>query len=323
MNDAMKADEMIEYVLGQAEGPERERLEQSLRDDGESAARVERLRQAIHRLLDDGTPFEHPPGLARRTIAFIARNRRRPRTLLEYVPIRVPFRWADFAVAAGIFVAGVLTLLPAIQRSRDRMNQAGCVFNLQQMGNSLAQYASLHPALPYPPAHRSDAHAGTFAAILHDAGVLNDPRILDCPCNGACPHVGKELVSFDQVEQIRRTDPARYQRMLCWDYAYNVGYRHASGRPGPLEVENASRIPVLADQPDHQNHLEIKDGNSPNHGGRGQNVLFGDGSVGWFRTRHISPHDPDLYLNNDRQPRPGVHVQDSVLAPSKMPFHGR
>jgi hypothetical protein len=239
------------------------------------------------------------------------------------VPIRVPFRGADLAVAASIFLAGVLTLLPAIQRSRERMSQAGCVFNLQQLGNSLAQYASLHPFLPYPPSHRSDgAPSGTFASILHDAGVLNDPALLHCPGNAACSHLGRELVSFDQSEHIRRTDPTRYERMLCWDYAYNVGYRHSSGNSGPLEFRHSSRIPVLADQPNHVDSLRIRDGNSPNHGGRGQNVLYGDGSVDWFRTRKVGPNDPDLYLNNERLPRPGVHVQDSVLVPSKMPFHG-
>src|SRR5262245_24795141 len=103
MSDAMRADEMIDYVLGQTEGAERERLEQALRDDREAAVQVQRLRQAIFRLLDDGTPFEHPPNLARRTITFVARNRRRSLTRLESMPIRVPFRWADFAVAAGIF----------------------------------------------------------------------------------------------------------------------------------------------------------------------------------------------------------------------------
>ncbi len=228
-------------------------------------------------------------------------------------------------MAATIFVAGILTLLPAIQRSRERMNQAGCLFNLQRLGTSLGQYASLHPFLPYPPPpHQTDAPAGSFAVILHDAGVLDDLSLLDCPCNGKCPPAGDaELVSFDQIEHIRRHDPARYQGMLRWDYAYNVGYRHASGHPGPLEVMHSSRIPVIADQPNHENYFTIKDGNSPNHGGRGQNVLFGDGSVHWFRTRSAGPHDPDIFLNNDRQPRPGVHVSDSVLVPSKMPFHGR
>jgi prepilin-type processing-associated H-X9-DG protein len=320
MSDAMKADEMIDYVLGQVDGAERERLERALRDDGEQTARVEHLRQAIYRLLDDGTSFEHPPDLSHRTVAFVARNRRRP-SLAEYVPIRVPFRWADFAVAASIFIAGVLTLLPAIQRSRERMNQAGCVFNLQQLGNSFGQYASINQLMPYPPSSRSDAPAGSFASMLHGAGVLDDAKLLDCPCNGPCPHAGQELVSFDQLEQLRHTDPARFHHMVSSDYAYNIGYRHASQHPGPLDFARSSRIPVLADQPDHDG-LRIKDGNSLNHGGRGQNVLFGDGSVKWFRTRHVSLNDPDLYLNNDHQARPGLHEQDSVLVPSHTPFRG-
>ena len=92
--------------------------------------------------------------------------------------------------------------------------------------------------------------------MLHDAGVLQDLSVLDCPCNGACPHVMKELASFEQVDQIRRTDPEAYRRMLCWDYAYNVGYRHGLGTSGPLEVDHSSQIPVIADQPDHENFLD-------------------------------------------------------------------
>ena len=216
-------------------------------------ARVERLRQAIHRLLDDGTPFEHPPDLARRTVAFVARNRRRPHDAARVMcATRLPFRWADFAVAAGIFIAGILTLLPAIHRSRERMNQAGCVFNLQQLGNSLAQYASLHPFLPYPPPNQADTHAGMFAVMLHDAGVLDNlvaPRLSLQWCmspHRRCKSWRASTRSITSATKIRHA----YQRMLCWDYAYNVGYRHASGHPGPLEVMHASRIPVLADQPE-------------------------------------------------------------------------
>ena len=163
-----------------------------------------------------------------------------------------------------------------------------------------------------------------FAVILHDAGVLNNFDVLDCPCNGRCPHVVKDCTTFDQVDRVRKTDPVSYERMLCWDYAYNVGYVHGSAdHAGPLEVDFSSQIPVIADQPNHEDFRAILDGNSPNHGLRGQNVLFGDGSVRWFHTRRIGPHDPDVYLNNNREPRPGVHVSDSVLMPSKIPFHGR
>jgi len=319
----MSAEQMIDYVLGKVDGAERERLDQAIRQDGELSARVEVLRVSIYRMVDDGATFEHPPGLSRRTVAFVAKNRRSHRTLQDYVPIRLPFRWADLAVAASILAAGVLTLLPAIQRSRERMNQAGCVLNLQQLGNGLAQYASLNPSLPYPSSTNADLPSGTWAVILHDAGCLNDPRLLDCPCNGACPQVTSDLANFDQLDQIRRTDPERAQKMLPWDYAYNVGYRHASGKPGPVDSRQSSLIPVLADQPDHDKFQTIRHGNSPNHRGRGQNVLFGNGSVHWFRTRRVSPNDPDLYLNNNQLPQPGVHQGDSVLVPSSVPFRGR
>ena len=231
----MKADEMIDYVLGQVDGAERERLERALRDDDASVGPGRAPPATIYRLLDDGTPFEHPPGLAERTVAFVARNRRRARAWSDFVPMRVPFRWADLAVAAGIFLAGVLTLLPAIQRSRERMNQAGCVFNLQQLGNSFGQYATVNQLMPYPPSSRDDASAGSFAAMLHDAGVLDDAKLLDCPCNGPCTHASHELVGFDQLEHIRRTDPARYQHLVSFDYAYNIGYHHAPQHPGPLD----------------------------------------------------------------------------------------
>jgi prepilin-type processing-associated H-X9-DG protein len=323
MSDAMNAEKMIEYALSKPAVADIESDERGLSLDPEQRAQLARLRMAIQGLVDDGADFEPPAGLAFRTVGFVARNRRRPTTLWDQVATRLPFRWADFAVAAGIFIAGTLTLLPAIHRSRERMNQAGCVFNLQQLGNSLAQYSSMHPFLPYPPSNRSDTHAGMFAVMLHDAGVLDNLAVLDCPCNGATPGSMKDLATFEQIDRIRKTDPEAYRSMLRWDYAYNVGYRHASSGPGPLEVMHASQIPVLADQPDHQDFLTIREGNSPNHGGRGQNVLFGDGSVRWFYTRLVGPYDPDLYLNNNREPRPGVDVSDSVLMPSKVPFCGR
>jgi hypothetical protein len=318
----MNADHLIDYVLGRLESPEREQLEALLHTDPDVAARVQCLSRAVYLLLDDGDSVSHPAGLAARTIAMVARSRTRPRSILDYVPVRVPFRWADLAVAATIFIASVLTLVPAVQRSRERMNQAGCVFNLQQIGQSLAQYASLHPFYPYPPSQPAGAHAGTFVALLHDAGMLPDLSVLDCPNNGRCADRTTDLPSYEQLEHIRRTEPERYQKMLCWDYAYNVGYRHQSGRPGPLESRPPMAVPVVADQPSHVNYARILDGNSPNHNLRGQNVLFSDGSIRFYLSRRISPHDDDLYLNNQHEPQPGLDEQDSVLLPSYSPFSG-
>jgi hypothetical protein len=316
----MNADRLIDFVLGQLEGTDREQIEHAVGTEPDVAHKVERLGRTIHLLLDDGEAFEPTPGLARSTLALVAQSRLKPRSILDYVPARVPFQWADFAVAASIFIAGVLTLMPAVQGSRERMRQAGCVYNLQQLGHSLAQYVSLNPFYPYPPSHQADAHAGTFAAVLHDAGVLPDLSILDCPYNGPCPDRAKDLPSFDQLGQIRRSDPVGYRHLMSWDYAYNGGYLHAYGRPGPVESRPAMAIPVVADQPPHENYVRILEGNSPNHARRGQNVLYSDGSVRWHGDRRIGPHDLDLFLNNRRELQPGVDEQDSVLLPSYSSF---
>lgn len=319
----MNSDQMLDFVLGQLDDAQRRAFEEAGRTDPDLAARAHRVRLTVQQLVDDGYTYNPPPGLSRRTIELVAQSRRKGRSILDFVPVQVPFRWADFAVAASIFIAGLLTLTPAIQRSRERMNQAGCVFNLAQIGNSLAQYASIHPSYPYPPDHRSNAHSGLFAAILHDAGVLRDLSVLDCPYNGKCAmHDAGSLDSFDQIDDLRKTDPARYQNLVSWDYGYNAGYRRNSGRLGPIEARPASLIAVVADQPPQDVHLGVLDRNSPNHGGSGQNVLYSDGGVRWHSNRRISPDDLDLYLNNARRMEPGLNEHDAVVLPVKVPFVG-
>ena len=111
----MNADQLIDFVLGQLNGTDHEEIEHAIQTDPEVAHKVERLGQSIHMLLDDGEAIEPSPTLARNTLALVAQARLKPRSILDFVPARVPFQWADFAVAASIFIAGVLTLLPAIQ----------------------------------------------------------------------------------------------------------------------------------------------------------------------------------------------------------------
>lgn len=322
MGDPMNAQEMLDYTLGQLEGPAREHADLELSNDPRLAATVDRLGRAVHQLLDDGgEAIEPPAGLARRTVASVVEHGRR-RSILDFVPASVPFRWADVAVAAGIFVASLLTLVPALQRSRDRMNQAGCAFNLQQLGISLAQYAVLHGHYPYAPPDQPNAATGTFAVTLRDSGMLHDMSMLDCPCNGKSPHhQAAPMPNLGSLTMLKSKAPESYRKALGWDYAYNVGYRRASGQAGPVPVGLRSRLPLLADQPRHD-HDQILEGNSPNHDLRGQNVLFTDGHVSWHNTRRVSPLDSDLFLNDNQHPAPGVNDHDAVLAPSLFPFTG-
>lgn len=321
----MNAEETLDHAFGCLEAHERDEFESRLRTDPGLAERFELLNASIHRLLDDGTAHDPPAGLAERTAAFVAQAKTRTfRHPFQDQPTgRPPFRWADVAVAASIFFVGVLTILPLLQYARDRRNHLACAFNLHQIGQKLALYASSHPNYPYPAQDRMDDPAGSFAVMLHDDGLLPDLSILDCPYNGACEHPVKQLPRYADLGGIRTTDPARFQRLAgLSDYAYNVGYRHPTGQAGPLESRHAGVVPLIADKPDHDALHAVMPGNSPNHGRRGQNVFFSDGAVKWLKTRFVSAQDPDIFLNNDNLPRPGTHSQDSVLLPSHTPFKG-
>ena len=321
----MNPNDMLDYALGQLEGPAREQAERELSADPAASETARRLGLAVHLLLDDGREFDPPPGLAVRTVSYVVETtRRKRRTILDFVPVTVPFRWADVAVAAGILLAGLLTLLPAVQKSKERMEQAGCGYNLQQLGLALWQYGSRHHHYPFCPGQDPGAPAGAYAAMLHDGGQLSEDDLdrLNCPCNGQ-PRKHSTLPDYKTLCRLHETDPERACDAINSDYAYNVGYRHAGlGRVVPIAAVHSSNVPLLADQPPHRNFRTLQLGNSPNHGGRGQNVLYSDLHVGWHNTRRLGPKDDDMFLNDLGQIGPGVNADDAALLPSMMPSLG-
>ncbi len=297
MVDPMTHEHLLDYALGQLEGPSHAQAEAAIAADPALSARLDRLGRGLGLLLDDGGAHEPPAGLAARTVASVAERKGR-RAILDFVPSRVPFRWADVAVAAGVLLAGLLTLVPALHASRDRMSQAGCTFNLQQLGQGLAGYGIRHQEYPDVSEVGAKAPVGVYAMKLNDEELVRDPRAFHCPCQGDCPAVGREL------------DPNHI------DYAYHIGFRpDSSAKAKPVTPWLAGIIPLLADQPPHAPGHEgvVLAGNSPNHGRRGQNVLFSDFHVEFHPSRKISPVDSDLYLNDQARPEPGLGVQDAVL----------
>lgn len=297
MVDPMNPDHLLDYSLGQLDGRPLAMLEAELGRDPGLRDRADRLGRALGHLLDDGDPGEPPAGLAARTLAFVDDRRAvGKRTILDLAPRRVPFRWADVAVAAGILVAGLLTLVPAIRSGREQMNQAACSYNLQHLGTSLAQYATNHRHYPQVVDPASTKPVGWYAEALKNDQLLNDPTALHCPCKGDCP------------AEAQRTNPRHM------DFAYNVGYIE-SGQPRPITPWLPAAVPLLADQPAFDAQGRVHAGNSPNHGRRGQNVLFSDLSMRWLPTRVVGPHDRDLFLNQRALPEPGVSSSDSAVMP--------
>jgi prepilin-type processing-associated H-X9-DG protein len=313
---------MIDYAFGALDDTRRAQFEIEVSSDPQLAAKLDRLNRNLNALVDDGETYEPPADLAERTLVYV-RSARPRRSLIDLVPVSVPFRWADVAVAAGIFLAGLVTLLPAVHRSRIQTDQAVCSFNLFQLGQGLASYSTVHGCYPYPPPDSPIPYAGIFKVMLHDAGHLWDPAVLDCPSNGRGPLLGGlPLPDYKTLCSMQDQDPKQFRRLLCGDYAYHLGYRHPenSGHPGPIPARLKERVALLADGPSHDDRGNILAGNSPNHAGLGQNVLFSDGHVGWYDSRSLGPNDSDMFLNAERRAEPGVSLFDAVLAPGVVPF---
>jgi hypothetical protein len=311
----MTPDDLLDHVLGQLEGTRRERVEHDLADDPEGSARADRLARRLNLLLDDGPGPEPPARLAQRTMARVERQRRW-RKVLDIGPRRLPFRLPDAAVAASLFTVGVLTLLPALMRSQQDARNLACVENLHQIGQGLVGFATAHGFFPSVGADRHAPYAGSYALQIGHGGYLPDvARYLDCPGNGP-GGIPRELPTPELIARLPVDQVGQLPCLKKSDYAYHIGHL-VDGRHRPVPLGRDGAIPLVADGPACDPAGLALAGNSGNHGGSGQNVLFSDGRVEHLRSPRLGPDD-DIFHN--RSPRLSLPVDrdDHVLAPPHM-----
>lgn len=322
MNDSALFDE----AFGQLDPEQLELLGQAAASDPDLASRRDRLHRALDLLLDADDP-EPPPGLADRTLDRIARHAEEPR-ILEFAPNRARYRWADVGVAAAVMLIGLMSLVPAVRNQHRQAGQLTCVDNLRQVGLALNQYASTYETYPYVDPSCPASYVGAAFVQLGEAGLLQDRSILDCPCDG-CGEARDRLLGWDELMGREQRWPGTCRDDIRVDYAYHHGYREGANRSMPLTLGSSDHVPLVADQPpfrldvgpgDRTRGGVILSGNSPNHSGAGQNVLFTDGRVSWRRSRWISKDDTDLFLNEHNRIGPGVHKVDAVLTPCVLRF---
>jgi prepilin-type processing-associated H-X9-DG protein len=319
VSDPMNPQEMLDFGLGQLDAASLQRVHREAEGDPGLAAKLERLQKNLRLLLDDGPGPEPPAGLARRTIERVER-RRRWRAVLDYAPPRAPFRLADLAVAASIFCAGVLTLLPAIRQSQWAARTASCASNLHRIGVGLIRYATSNNQFPYADGDDPAPFAATYAMRLKDSGLLESDHLLDCPSNGPRP-AGSRVPSFSELASYHPAAVRNASVIRDIDYAYNIGY-HDHGRPHGLDASIPAHVPLLADRPAFTGQGKALPGNSRNHGGTGQNVLFAGGHVQFLRSpRH--DRDDDIFHNRYQATAPGLDLNDFVLAPGPARFDGK
>jgi prepilin-type processing-associated H-X9-DG protein len=228
----------------------------------------------------------------------------------------------DLAVAASILLCAGLLTLTGIAQLRLRHDRLACENNLRVIGTALLHYSDHEPDGAFPDISQAfvSAHvdnrahaevqpvaAGLFMPMLVDGGLL-----LPEQANVCCPAVGKPTSLAWDLAALRQMSAEEFHihaRDLVPSYAYTLGYRDEQGRLHGLRRADGT-MPIAADQPPPS----IESGNSPNHGGLGQNVLFTDGHVDWF-TGRVADGD-DFFINREHHMAAGLGRLDYVLGPS-------
>jgi hypothetical protein len=258
-----------------------------------------------------------PAGLAVRTIARVAEYSclnlsRAPIAGCRPAPTRSWWRRADLVVAASLLLMALGLGMPALLRLRVGPSMVECENNLRVFSAGLQEYHDHHRQFPSVVVERPRDAAGMVVPILASAGVLPTSTNVRCPGNGPgapCPFT---------LEHMRALSPEDFSLQagnLFPSYAYSLGHRdeddHYFGPEVP-EGQQASDFPLMADGPPPDGGP----GNSKNHGGAGQFVLFADGHVRFVTLRTVGFQNDDIYRNKENKVAAGLDPCDTVLGSS-------
>ncbi|HMP02061.1 MAG TPA: hypothetical protein PKC45_06130 [Gemmatales bacterium] len=328
--------EILAYVLRGLDEDEAVRVEGALEQNNAARQRLVGYRRFLQPLEADGEPPPAPANLYIDTLRRVAELRSRRATgvggkrMLEPAPRdrdvavgRSRWRRADVAVAAIVLFAIGLLLPSAILHLRREQAKVACADNLRRLFPALQDYADRHGGyLPEIPTQEPYNIAGMYAVALRSDGVWRNDAHIHCPSNVAADRSPPPLTAEELRARVQSAEgDSKWAQAVGGCYAYNLGYWTPSG-PRPVEPVNMamalpkSCIPVLADRPPRNGESHRPLANSPNHGYRGQNVLFLDGSVQFLTVRSLL-QDDDIYLNRKREMAPGLDPTDAVLGLSE------
>ena len=344
-------EDLLGYLLGALDEPERADVQAALEVDPELAAECARLEQIIAPLAEDEAWIDPPGRLAERTIAFVEaaaeKQQTKPDISGNYVrrqmalealvaerslkqpdanvtpaltpvgesEIAGPRRWtiADAVVALSICIVAAMLFIPAIAHSRRQAAISQCQDKLHHLSTALFSYSDHHGHFPFVPASGNLGVAGIYAPILKETNRVKDDTDFVCPSSTLAENVNEFVVpSTAQLERQSGKQLQASHRTMGGSFGYAFGYNE-DGRGYRANVNHhRERFALLADAPS----LHLKDRQSANHGGRGQNVLFEDGHVEYLKHCRPSEAADNVYLSDRGYVEAGRHWNDAVIGNS-------
>jgi prepilin-type processing-associated H-X9-DG protein len=309
---------LLGYLLHALEPAEQRQVEAYLATHPEARARLQQLRELLALLETEQDSVEPPPDLAERTLAHVAEHvppelPRAPRSVGRFAS--VGWRRADLVVAASILFFAVSLGLCGMLRLRQAHDVVACQNNLREFFTALQVY--------------SEQHQGNFPDVAHVAAPPRNvagmvvPMLIsggELPADASvrCPGYGSPVAPTHTLEEVLQMSDEDFNREavhLGYCYAYSLGFRDAAGQyHGPRfdPSQSSAQQPLMSDCPP----LDLRLSNSPNHNGRGQNVLFMDGHIRFCTQREVGVAGDDIFVNRANEVAAGLDDLDAVLGRS-------
>ncbi len=237
---------------------------------------------------------------------------------------------AEVAAVAAMIMLFASVSIPSLKTARQRAWQNSCQAQMSRIARGISGYVSEHdgdlPAVATSMGEPwwkvgyqgAENHSNTRPLWLLVKGDYVNARDFVCP--------GRRQGRAIQFDQRRVKQLADFPSRKYVTYSFRIVCKSAKkGASGP-KVLMADLSPIFEQLPEnYSGNLcqrlcdKLMRLNSSNHQGRGQNVLFYDGSVKFTRQRGVGLNADDIFTLKDKQIYYGSEVPscetDTFLAP--------
>jgi hypothetical protein len=325
-------EQLVGYLFGALDEAEATQVERALADpsNGPSLRRdLETLRLAVKPLARDPEPLQAPPGLASRTLRFIATQSAAPAVsrkpeVVRPAPAARPFTpvagegrgsgpraWLDRAIMAATALAACILVAPLLLDSIAQSRARRAERNLVRLSGALQGYAESHRIYPTPPDSGPLSRAGIYApTLVSEHRLVADDGTVLVPDTKSANRRDFRVPTLDDLKAAMGTPQfEELVRTMGGDYGYTLGHRDATGVLQPNRNGRRTHHPIMADAPDHS------DERSDNHPEGIHHVLYEDGHIETLQPDALH-RDDHLYRNHDGKVAAGTDAEDAVIGDS-------